>query len=348
VRARLPLPKDPVRRDALAVAAVATLALIVLDALVRDAGAPKGDDLIYELMARHPFDPHTFPFAYRIGVPYLVHVLPFSHTFSFSLIAWLCSGAAGGFAYILMRDVGAPRRLSIGLAFALVLCPPMFVASLRQGRSTDPAMILAMVAATVYIVERKPVALAVTIALGALTRESAMFLIPFAYAMWAERLVDLKTARRVALVSAPAVAIYVGLRLGIPVASNRYTSVGEVIRTGLEGWQVQLRRLFIDFGPLWFIAPFALRDMRFARRGLVLIGLCVVSMGFALDWGRIFFVAAPVFYGASAWVLRDRPRLHAPVLAAWAVLILVYAVYMQVHGVQHGIIEIGPPAYPVQ
>jgi hypothetical protein len=166
--------------------------------------------------------------------------------------------------------------------------------------------------------------------------------------MWAERPVDLAAARRVAVVSAPAVAIYVALRLGIPVASNRYTSVGEVIRTGLDGWKVQLRRLFIDFGPLWLVAPFALRDMRFARRGLVLIALCVVSMGFALDWGRIFFVAAPVFYGASVWVLRDRRRLHVPVLAAWALLIAVYIVYMQVHGVQHGIIETGPPAYPVQ
>lgn len=342
------LPKDPVWRQALAVAAVGTVALILLDALVRDAGAPKGDDLIYELMARHPFDPHTFPFAYRIGVPYLVHVLPFSHTFSFSLIAWLCSGAAGGFMYVLLRRLGAPEGLSAGLALALVLCPPLLVASLRQGRSTDPATILAMVAATVFIVERRPVGLAVTIALGALTRESAMFLIPFAYAMWAERPVDLAAARRVAAVSAPAVAIYVALRLAIPVADNRYTSVGEVLRMGFAGWDVQLRRLFIDFGPLWFVAPFALRDMRFARRGLVLVGLCVVSMGFALDWGRIFLVAAPVFYGASAWVLRERPRLQAPVLAAWAVLILVYAVYMQLHGVQHGIIETGPPAYPVQ
>jgi hypothetical protein len=348
VSGRAWLPKDPVRRHALAVAAVGTLALILLDALVRDAGAPKGDDLIYELMARHPLDPHTFPFAYRIGVPYLVHVLPFSHTFAFSLIAWLCSGAAGGFAYVLMRRLGGPAPLSAGLAIALVLCPPLFVASLRQGRSTDPAMVLAMVAATVYIVERRPVALAVAIALGSLTRESAMFLIPFAYALWAERLVDFGAARRVALVSAPAVAIYLGLRLGIPVADNRYTSVGDVIRTGLDGWNVQLRRMFIDFGPLWFVAPFALAGMRFARRGLVLIALCLVSMGFALDWGRIFLVAAPVFYGASVWVLRDRRRLHVPVLAAWAVLILVYAVYMQVHGVQHGIIEIGPPAYPVQ
>ena len=159
---------------------------------------------------------------------------------------------------------------------------------------------------------------------------------------------DLAAARRVAAVAVLPVAVYVGLRLGVPAAENRYGSVSNVLEMGLDGWQVQLRRLFIDYGPLWFVAPFALRDMPFARRGLVLVALCVVSMAFALDWGRILLLAAPVFYGASVWVMRDRPRLHAPVLAAWAVLILVYAVYMELHGVQHGIIEIGPPSYPVQ
>ena len=46
-----------------------------LDAYVRDSPAPQGDELIYHLIDRDPFDPHTFPFAYRFGVPLLVHVL---------------------------------------------------------------------------------------------------------------------------------------------------------------------------------------------------------------------------------------------------------------------------------
>ena len=44
-------------------------------------------DLIYERMAQHPFEAHTFVFAYRVAVPWLVHVLPFGHTVSFSAIA---------------------------------------------------------------------------------------------------------------------------------------------------------------------------------------------------------------------------------------------------------------------
>ena len=49
------------------------------DAVMRHETVPRGDDLIYEKMALHPLGTHTFPFAYRIGVPWLVHILPFSH-----------------------------------------------------------------------------------------------------------------------------------------------------------------------------------------------------------------------------------------------------------------------------
>ena len=80
-------------RDGALVGFAGLLLLLIADALVRDVGTPKGDDLIYELMARQPFDTHSFPFAYRFLVPTVVHVMPFSNTFSFSLLAWLSSAA---------------------------------------------------------------------------------------------------------------------------------------------------------------------------------------------------------------------------------------------------------------
>ena len=82
-------------RDGALVGLAGLVLLLVADALVKDAGAPKGDDQIYELMADSPFETHSFPFAYRFLVPTIVHVLPFGHTFSFSLLAWLSSAACG-------------------------------------------------------------------------------------------------------------------------------------------------------------------------------------------------------------------------------------------------------------
>ncbi|HEX7301144.1 MAG TPA: hypothetical protein VF257_19255 [Solirubrobacteraceae bacterium] len=344
------------RRLAVATGALAVVAIVVLDALVMDEPTPRGDDLIYEKMAQDPFATHTFPFAYRVLVPTLVHVLPLGHTFSFSLLAWLATGIAAGFMCLLLQRVGAPAPLAIGLALCLAISPPLLIVSLRQGRNVDAATVAVMVAAVLFMVQERPRALAVTLAIGALTRESAIFLIPLAYAIWTPRLWDPQTAKRVALVAAPAIAIYAALRLALPtVGREQVAGYGsllggrvDVLRSGLDEIGVQLRRMFTVYGPLWLFAPLALRNMRLAQRGLVLVALCVVSMTFALDWGRIILLAAPIFYAAGAFVLRGRPRASALVVASFVLLSGVYAVYMDRSGVRTGIIENSAPPYPVR
>lgn len=72
------------------------------------------------------------------------------------------------------------------------------------------------------------------------------------------------------------------------------------------------RRLAYTYGPIWLAAPFALRSVPFARRGLVLVALCLISLSFASDWGRMIFLAAPVFYVAAASVVQHRRRLSPP------------------------------------
>lgn len=262
-------------RDGVLVALAGLALIVLLDALVLDQPVPRGDELIYERMARDPFAPHTFPFAYRIGVPTLVHLLPFGHTFSFSLLAWLSSGASAGVGFVLMRRFGVGRPLAAALALCLATCPPLLAASLRQGRSVDPESVLVMLAGTLAIVDERPRALAVTVALGALVRESALFLVPFAYAVWATRLWDPAAARRTALASLPGVGAYLALRLAIPAVGREQvlgydSAIGgrvDVLKEALGDPFVQARRLASAFGPLWLAAPFALPRLRFARRG---------------------------------------------------------------------------------
>lgn len=344
------------RRLAVAVGAIGAVALMLLDALVRDEPTPKGDDLIYERMAQDPFATHTFVFAYRVAVPWVVHVLPFDHELSFSVIAWLCSGAAGAVLFVLLERFGISRRVSVPLAFVLVLSPPLLVASLRQGRNPDPLTVLVMVTGVLCIVDRRPKALALTMLIGAFNRESALFLAPLAYAVWAQRPWDRAMLVRTLAVAAPAVVAFVALRLAIPtVGREQVPGYGDsliwgrfdVLESGLASPGVEARRLATIFGPLWLLAPLALRDFWFARRGLVLVFLCLVAMTFALDWGRIAFIAAPVVYAAAAWTLDRRPRLLAPTLAACALMIVGYAAYMQVTGTDN-IIEASPPPYPVR
>ena len=328
-----------------------------MDAYVRDSPAPQGDELIYDLMARDPFDPHTFPFAFRVAVPTLVHVLPFGHELSFSGLAWLFSAGCGALAYVLLRKFQLGKPLAAGIGFAFAICPTLFVVSLRQGAGVDPESVVVMFAGTLAIVDRRPLVLGVILLVGVFVRESTLFLIPFAYAVWANRLWDGPALLRVATVSLPALMAYTALRLAIPTVAREqvlgYDSLlggrADVLRAAADDPEYPLRRVALAFGPLWLAAPFALRDLKFARQGLVLIACCLVAMTFALDWGRIILLAAPVVLVAAGWVLKDRRKLAAAAVVAFFALDLGYAVYMEdFGGAQDGIIEAAPPPYEVR
>ena len=158
-------------------------------------------------------------------------------------------------------------------------------------------------------------------------------------------------------VAAPAIVAFCALRFAIPTVGREQVPgygaslIGgriDVLIDGLRAFfDVEARRLAITFGPLWLLAPLALREFQFARRGLVLLALCAVAMTFALDWGRVAFVAAPVVYAAAAWTLDRRPRWRAPTFAACALMIVGYAVYMQLVGTEN-IIDAGLPPYPLR
>ncbi len=344
-------------RTAFLVGLLGALALAVLGALVRHEPIPHGDDRIYEDMARDPFGTHTFPFGYRMGLPLLVHLLPLGSTTGFLLLAWLAAGGAAAFAYLLMRELGAAQRVAVVLALLMCLSPPFLVVVIRQGRNTDIATVFFMMAATYFLVRGADWWLAVTLLLGATVREAVLFVIPLAYAWWAVRPFDLRAAGRTLRVGLPAIVAYGAIRLGIDTVGEGQVPgygggiVGQrlmVIKQGLQTPFQEARRIFSVYGPLWLTAPLALRDTRFARRGLVLAAACLVAMTFALDWGRMILLAAPVFYPASALVLSRRPRWFLPVACLLALLALGYAVYMDASGVQSGIVENPPPPYPVR
>jgi hypothetical protein len=314
------------------------------DAVMRHETGATGDEPFYIRMATHPGGPHSFPYAYRVAVPWLVHVLPFSELVSFQLQALVGIAACGAVMYLLLREFETPRWLGVALALGLTISPNLLVVLLRHGRSIDPAVTLVMILGSLFIVRRNRLALAITILIGAGVKETSLFLIPFAYAVWARTPVDRSALRDSLLVAVGPVAVYVALHVSVTAVGSQYTPgyAGPFVSTRLHVLRqvftgTELRRLAYAFGPLWLVAPFALRDLSFARRGLVLVALCVAAMTVSYDAGRIIFIAAPVFYVASAWVVRGRCRLAVITVAALFALDVGYAIYMQAYGVQHGI-----------
>ncbi len=336
------------KTTAVRVGLLCLVAIWLADLLIRHEHGLSGDEPFYERMASHPGGPHNFPYAYRVGVPWLVHVLPFSHVTSFTLISWFAIAASGAALYALLGEFDIADRLSIPLAVGFVLSPPLLVVLIRHGRSIDPASILVMTLGTLFIVRRQKLALLITVLIGTTVRESSLFLIPFAYAVWARSPYDPEALRDTVLLAVAPLIAYVVIRTSISTVGRFYipgyngpflTERWNIIRAGFSSGTlpVELRRLALSYGPIWLAAPFALRDLPFARRGLVLVFLCAAAMTFAFDWGRIIFLAAPVFYVAAAWVVRDRRRWALALVVGLLALDLGYAIYMQAYGVSHGI-----------
>ncbi len=329
---------------ALAVSGLCLLLVALADALIRHESHPTGDEPFYLRMAAHPGGPHAFPYAYRIAVPWLVHILPFSNVVSFTILAWLAIAAAGGALYTLFGEFDVSPGLALALVVGFVLSPVLLVVLPRHGQSIDPESTLVMVLGSLFIVRRQRAALAVTVLIGVAVKETSFFLIPLAYAVWAERLIDRRALRDAALVAAAPVLAYAVIRTSVTAIGSAYESgYGgsflhvrfDVLREALS--TIQLRRLAYTYGPLWLVAPFALRNLRFARRGLVLVVLCLLAMTVSFDSPRIMWIAAPVFYVASAWVLRGRTRLAVLTVTALLAVDIGYGIYLQVHGVTHGL-----------
>lgn len=343
---RRPAPAPHAARYVYPVAVAAgclVLAALANALLLHEQGA-NADERFYLQMAAHPGRAHAFPFAYRIAIPWLVHLLPFSHAASFELIALLAIAVAGGVLFVLLRDFGVSPPLASGLAVGFAVSPNLLVALLRHGQSVDPASTLIMVLGCLFIVRRQMGALALTLLIGVAVKETSLFLIPLAYAVWAQRLVDRRAVRDTALIAVGPVALYLLIRAAVPAIGTQYTPgyTGPFLSArahvfGHVFTSAQLRRVAYAFGPLWLVAPFALRDVTFARRGLVLLALCVVGMSVAEDAGRDIFIAAPVIYVAAAVVAEHRRRLGLLLVVSLLALDVGYAVYMQAYGVTHGL-----------
>jgi hypothetical protein len=328
---------------------------LVLNALLRHQVGLSGDEPYYSRIAAHPSGPHNFPYAFRVGLPYLVHILPFAQSFSWEAVALVCAGAAGGALFALLREFDVGDELALGLAVGLTVSPPLLVVFLRNGREVDAAAILVLMLGSYFIVRRRLAPLAVTLLVGATVHEACLFLVPLAYAVWADRWFDRAAARDLALVAALPIIGYIYLRASIVAVGEQYqpgyqgaflTERVDVLKAALGhgGWHRELRRMALSFGPLWLAAPFSVLRLRFTRRGLVLVVLCAGAMTFALDWGRMIFFAAPVIYVAAAYTLRQRRRLAVAAVLALLALDAGYAIYMQVHGVRSGLDSNGPPA----
>ena len=334
----------PLAVRALGVGILAIGLVLLLDLVILHEHGASGDEPFYMAMARHPGRAHNFPYAYRVAIPWLVHLLPFPQVVGFTILGVLALGISAGALFLLLDAFDVPRGPSLGLCVGFTLSPVLWVVVVRHFRNVDPASVMVMILGVLCIVRRRRLALGLVLLFGTAVHESTLFLIPLAYVVWATQPWDPSAAADTARVGLLPALVYLLLRTQIHAVDAQdiqgYSGSFLQARWALISHVplgTELKRLAYTYGPVWLAAAAGLRSSSFARRGLVLVALCLAAMSFATDWNRVMFFAAPVIYVAAGVAVARRPRLAWLLVLALLATDLGYGIYLQTGGVVHGI-----------
>jgi hypothetical protein len=147
----------------------------------------------------------------------------------------------------------------------------------------EPLNFLVLALCIYFAVTGRDIPFLITLALGAAVKESALFAFPLHYTFNARRPLDFRQLRRTALVSLPAVAVLIGIRLAIP-ALNDYgpyiaTLTGPLAAVKPTLISYHYYPMFLDHGLPWFTHP-STDDLQLLT--LKTFGLLVILPLFAL------------------------------------------------------------------
>jgi hypothetical protein len=313
-----------------------------------------GDDHVYLYMALHPVGSfHIAPWSWRILVPALVRYLPMRPDNGFELVALTSIALTGFLVFLVARNWGFSQELAI---LGLLLYFSMSYATkfnIKDFWLTDSIAILCATAGILALQSRRLYSFAGCMLLGALAKESAIFIAPLCYTFTAERRWDLRALGRTLALAAPAAAALVFLRVMIPssngnaayVASLPYSvraDIGNVVSYNLlvvaqheisarsHVWLRDIIDILTSFGTLGIVLP-ALGRQRLSR---VLIPfwpfLFIVStqLLFTFNTQRLLVLAVvPVviacLYGVQQATVRHR------IGAIWFAIAVVAAIGME-------------------
>ena len=288
---------------ATAVAAVwIAISLLPLRAIPRTtAEAPGLDAHVYIAMAEAPRVFTLPPFGYRIGVPWLVHVMPLPLEVGFFLVATASVAIVLVLAYVLFRRLGFGKGLAI-LGLSFVATAPETTVFLENYFLVDAAACALMVLLILGVEKDwSDAPMAVLLLIGSLFKETAFFILPALYVRRAEpRAVAGSAALRTLLVAAPALAAALLLRFswGGTEAGFPYLAPWSVARRpwfgSMDSYLDLWRHLFGYLAILAAANAFTPEGKAFLRRYGGYLLLVVAQLVVPQNSDRLLFFAFPV------------------------------------------------------
>jgi hypothetical protein len=276
----------------------------------------------YLKMAEDPSQVAYTPYAYRVLVPYLTHLIGGVPRLTFDRISLACMVATGPLVYALTRRLGAVHWAAL-LAMVGLLSSRAWVYYLYNPWLSDPAAMLLVAVAFLAIVSGRMWLLVLVSVVFAAGRELFLGLAAPAFGWMRGRLGSMRAALTAGLLVLPGCLVYWWIVNTVP--SKGVPGLGQLswrtvvglgpffeTRGGIGFFFVAM--VTLSFGCWWVLALVSFGDHNLRR---LLWWLIPVFGQFVLggDWGRFALYAFPVVIPAAALTLqRLQPRLRAVIV----------------------------------
>ncbi|MEM8599904.1 MAG: hypothetical protein AAGF99_08285 [Bacteroidota bacterium] len=247
------------------------------------------------------------PFVYRPLGPWLVGLLPGPDPIGFYVSTLAGLLAVTVLLYVLLRRDDIPPGASALAVGAFAASPYVFgILVYNYFHIGDVLTYILLLLGLLLLYRRRWLGLAVVLALGALTRETVLLLVPTAFVYLWEQDRLRADARRMAMVVGPALALAVALRLLADPRPGGLSLVDSLLVEGVKAFRADtwIRLLLVAWAPLglWVVVFWedTVAYVRAHPHRIVFAVLVFVSVFFGYDQERLFgpaFVAVVPLLG---------------------------------------------------
>lgn len=170
----------------------------------------------YLWMAVNNLDFHIAPFCWRIFVPFLASILPFEISINFKLISLISVMLTGFFVFKIGQKLFNDNILSLSMMIGYFSISYAVKYVIYDFWLPDAFAILLMTSGIYFILQKKDSAFLIVMTIGALTKESVLFVLPLYYSLNAEKFIDLKILKKTISISLIPIIVLIIIRLIIP------------------------------------------------------------------------------------------------------------------------------------
>lgn len=170
----------------------------------------------YLWMALHNLDFHIAPFCWRIFVPFIASILPFEISINFKITSLLSVALTGFFVFKIGQKLFNETPLSFALMFACFSISYVSKFVIYDYWLPDAFAYLLITLSIYLILIKNDFLFLVVIILGALTKETVLFVLPLYYTFNATRFFDIKILKKTIIISILPLIIFIAVRILIP------------------------------------------------------------------------------------------------------------------------------------